>query len=976
MMVPVRLMVAAFFAAALPLGVAWTYRPKPAQTGIHVAVRAPDDRVQQFGPVSFLPVFGGYHTAWLVTGSLASPVRSLREIPEPEESRGTLPAQWRLVTSNSSTVNLPEAGPGVVYATGDLNGTGGRRRVAVIATGGTRLWVNDQVVAVSTPYSDRGLHVIDARVDLPVGHCRVAVELTVAATGAEFQFVLRPDSATATPAYSAEASDQLVLSLCDTSHARLVGILLDTLSLSPPETETWVVPGQPWGARLIRRASSPAIAGALTGSIALATDDIPPQEDGRFTIDLGNLQIAECPVPITAPSGRYRRLQCMVELQPAPQGKTLARYSATGFSFSGMVDAIAELERAAHVLGQERGMAAAALALLKCEKARLLLEARRSFADTGQLDVVDEEISAAADALKHPHLCYAGQDRSVGWLEQAYWSEIDNSPQPYRVYVPDLPDKTAATKPALPMVVYLHGYVQSYDKHRWVEERDMKEVTAIADRLGFVLLVPFGRSNTDFASIGEADVLTAVREASRRLPVDPERVYLFGYSMGAYGAYLLATHYPDMFAGVVALAGRPEPYYQEQMRLRGVPRERLPAYKRYCLDVDNPLNLAANLRNVPVMIVHARDDSVVSVDGARRMAELLRAAGAPVKTAEGVGDHWACWDVLSSPAAYEWLLGHRRQSDRSHTRVRTFSPRFGSTNGCTIKVIDRWTQPAELAVLADRNGMITIGSDNVREFVISGIRSSTEPRVAGADKFITSTVLLAPELWEIRGRLTNAPAARRWQKTAALCGPMREACNVPFLVVYDEPGTSAIPGDAGPATDTSEAKARRFAEEWQAFAKGKPQVKCEKDLTEQEKRSRSLLLFCTPSRSNLLREASATLECTLTDKSFSIAGKTIAMGDTRGIVLTRPNPWAPDNDRYLVVFSGLAYGSGLAVNHKLDLIPDFIVFGAENEGLGEPAAFLAGFFDSDWRPDPRLIETAQADGVPAHSRSGSSYPLR
>ena len=44
----------------------------------------------------------------------------------------------------------------------------------------------------------------------------------------------------------------------------------------------------------------------------------------------------------------------------------------------------------------------------------------------------------------------------------------------------------------------------------------------------------------------------------RELSVDPDRVYLTGFSMGAIGAYGLAFRWPDRVAALVAIAGRVE----------------------------------------------------------------------------------------------------------------------------------------------------------------------------------------------------------------------------------------------------------------------------------------------------------------------------------------------------------------------------------------------------------------------------------
>ena len=46
-----------------------------------------------------------------------------------------------------------------------------------------------------------------------------------------------------------------------------------------------------------------------------------------------------------------------------------------------------------------------------------------------------------------------------------------------------------------------------------------------------------------------------IEETEEKLSIDPERIYLFGLSNGAFLSYELACSYPERFAGIVAVAG-------------------------------------------------------------------------------------------------------------------------------------------------------------------------------------------------------------------------------------------------------------------------------------------------------------------------------------------------------------------------------------------------------------------------------------
>src|SRR5439155_25715104 len=104
------------------------------------------------------------------------------------------------------------------------------------------------------------------------------------------------------------------------------------------------------------------------------------------------------------------------------------------------------------------------------------------------------------------------------------------------------------------LLIFLHGDVPDYDKNRWWQP--FEEFNEICNRHNAFLAIPFGRSNTDFQSCGEVDVLDVIAEAKRLYPIDNDRVYLYGYSMGGMAVYTLGAHYPDLLAGAISMAGR------------------------------------------------------------------------------------------------------------------------------------------------------------------------------------------------------------------------------------------------------------------------------------------------------------------------------------------------------------------------------------------------------------------------------------
>ena len=63
----------------------------------------------------------------------------------------------------------------------------------------------------------------------------------------------------------------------------------------------------------------------------------------------------------------------------------------------------------------------------------------------------------------------------------------------------------------------------------------------------------FGRPSTFYQGMGEEDVLQVIEEVKRQFPVDPDRVFIMGHSMGGAGSYTVGLHHPDLFGGIMPL---------------------------------------------------------------------------------------------------------------------------------------------------------------------------------------------------------------------------------------------------------------------------------------------------------------------------------------------------------------------------------------------------------------------------------------
>jgi polyhydroxybutyrate depolymerase len=118
----------------------------------------------------------------------------------------------------------------------------------------------------------------------------------------------------------------------------------------------------------------------------------------------------------------------------------------------------------------------------------------------------------------------------------------------------------------VPLLVFLHGYGSSGSEQvRWFR------LEALAHTNGFVLAYPDGTTDVhgmrfwnatdaccDFEHTGVDDVgyiRDLLDDVATRVPIDPQRVYVFGFSNGGFLAHRLACELSSRLSAVVSLAG-------------------------------------------------------------------------------------------------------------------------------------------------------------------------------------------------------------------------------------------------------------------------------------------------------------------------------------------------------------------------------------------------------------------------------------
>ncbi|MFL5887251.1 MAG: hypothetical protein ACJ77M_19450 [Thermoleophilaceae bacterium] len=136
--------------------------------------------------------------------------------------------------------------------------------------------------------------------------------------------------------------------------------------------------------------------------------------------------------------------------------------------------------------------------------------------------------------------------------------------QPYALYVPPKPQPPQG----FGLTLLLHSLSANYNQYS--SSRNQSELGNRGP--GSLVVTPSGRGPDGFnAGIAEADTFEAWADVARHYKLDPDWTVTSGYSMGAFGSFLLAARWPDLFARVATTVGIPGPADDQLASLRNVP---------------------------------------------------------------------------------------------------------------------------------------------------------------------------------------------------------------------------------------------------------------------------------------------------------------------------------------------------------------------------------------------------------------------
>lgn len=574
-------------------------------------------------------------------------------------------------------------------------------------------------------------------------------------------------------------------------------------------------------------------------------------------------------------------------------------------------------------------------------------------------DEILAEGLARAAALKEGKAPWTKQ---TGLVVRAYKSKIDGSYQPYGMVIPengfDGPKRTD---------IWCRGRDDKSGELQFMQQR-RKQVGTISP-VNTLVLQPYGRFCCANKFAGEMDAFEALEHAKKFYPIDANRLFIRGFSMGGAASWQFATHYADQWCGANPGSGFSEtPEFLQVFQKEGL--DSVPWYQqklwRWYNATDNALNLwhcptvayspeldrqkqAADamekaLRGENIDMLHVigeQKSKGITPDKAHRvMPEALveierRLADIATAGREIAPEtvHFTTWTLIYNKmhwivvdgleAQWERCRIHADASDRKAVTIKT--------QGCTGLTLNMPSGTCKLSLLT--KVPVTIDGQKLEV---------SRPKLDRS--WLVHLSKQGGKWQEVLGNEDDGKLAKK----EGVCGPIDHAFMSSFLFVKPTGQGWNETGDKW-----ARAEMDRAVFEWRRQFRGDAPAKEDKAITDADIANNNLVLWGDPGSNSVLAKVLAKLPLTWTKEALELNKQKHNAAQAMP-VLIYPNPLNPK--RYIVINSGFTYREYDYLNNARQVakLPDWAVVDITKPKtpVGPGGITDAGFFDENWRWKP------------------------
>jgi pimeloyl-ACP methyl ester carboxylesterase len=568
------------------------------------------------------------------------------------------------------------------------------------------------------------------------------------------------------------------------------------------------------------------------------------------------------------------------------------------------------------------------------------------------LDEANRRLDVAAEGGEWADVVGLGDGSRSQLIIGGYSSKIDGSYQPYGLVLPRGLGRGDARPRRLDL--WFHGRGEKLSEVAFLaKQRSDGGQYAPEDT---IVLHPFGRYCNAFKFAGEIDVLEARDYVRSRLPVDPDRISVRGFSMGGAACWQFATHYADQWFAANPGAGFSEtPEFLEFFQEENV-RESAPDYQQTLWQLYDCPPWAINLAHCPTVAYSGE------IDRQKQAADVMEAAleKTGIDMVHVIGPETAHKIHPESKIEIAERMAGLARRARSDTPLRvdfaTVTLRYHKMHWVDVQGLAKHWVPARVAATID-GSTIHVTTENVTRLRLafeagewpgspSGpitVQIDGEKRVGplvGSDRSWT---------WELsRHDIGWQPAKQSVaiRKRPGLQGPIDDAFMDSFVFILP----------SGESSDESfqrwaEAEAQHAMLHWRKHFRGDVRKKLDLELTSSDIEACNLILFGDPESNKVIRLIEKDLPIRWQETSIAVGSASVSRSGHAAVMIF-PNPLNPD--RYIVLNSGFTFREYDYLNNarQTPKLPDWALVDIREGATSQLPGIIkaTGFFNESWQP--------------------------
>ncbi len=537
-----------------------------------------------------------------------------------------------------------------------------------------------------------------------------------------------------------------------------------------------------------------------------------------------------------------------------------------------------------------------------------------------------------------------------GPQDMTFLSSVDESNQPYAIYIPENFDESKK----YPLVVFLHGAMSNhrlglrrafgegnlqgpeFGTPGFVPAQTDLEVTRFypeLDPVDYIVVAPYARGTAGYRGIPEQDVFDMLADVKSKFSIDEDRTYLTGLSMGGGGTLWVGLTHPDMFAAIAPVCPAPP---------------------------EGTDKLAMNASNIPVHLFVGDRDGLMSTADA--WYENFKSIGVDVEYVIYPGIAHNSWEYAYEDGfIFDWFAQFKRDMFPQEVKFTTSAFKYDKAYWVTF---DNLTPGVQATIDAKFTGtnQIEITSTELLAFTLkldghSQFDADSKVNVVVDGKTFSVKTADAVSFSKIDGEWTNKKfTPNRFSKRKGAEGPLSEAIADNHIYVYGSLG------EPSPEETQARASLATYAADW-AIDRGWigrvmifPRYMADNAVRQSDYETSNLVLFGTAGTNSIIKKYEDRLPVQLNEDA-----------DDYGLVYIYPT-----NGHYVLINSGLPWWTPPASDGdqpglissltgrvgSLDSFPDFILFkGTPDNVISE------GYFDNNWEIPEAEKSKLKSSGV-------------